>query len=71
MIFVAWQLMSIPTFILTGFKKNSVLSNEAAVKFFILGAFSSGILLYGISLVYGIVGSTNLYDMVNVLKGHN
>ena len=65
MIFVAWQLMSIPTFILTGFKKNSVLSNEAAVKFFILGAFSSGILLYGISLVYGLIGSTNLYDMVN------
>ena len=65
MIFVAWQLMSIPTFILTGFKKNSVLSNEAAVKFFILGAFSSGILLYAISLVYGLIGSTNIYDMVN------
>ena len=64
MIFVAWQLMSIPTFILTGFRKKDSKSNEAAVKFFILGALSSGILLYGISIVYGLVGSTNLNDVV-------
>ena len=64
MIFVAWHLMSIPTFILTGFRKKDKKSNEAAVKFFILGALSSGILLYGISLVYGLTGSTNLNDVV-------
>lgn len=59
-IFVAWELMSLPTFILAGFNKQDKLSNEAAVKFFILGALSSGILLYGISLLFGITGSTNL-----------
>ena len=69
MIFVAWQLMSIPTFILTGFKKRDRQSNEAAVKFFILGALSSGILLYGISLVFGLTGSTNLDDVVTSFGG--
>ena len=58
--FVAWELMSLPTFILAGFNKQDKLSNEAAVKFFILGALSSGILLYGISIMFGITGSTNL-----------
>ena len=59
-IFVAWELMRLPTFILAGYNKQDKLSNEAAVKFFILGALSSGILLYGISLMFGITGSTNL-----------
>ena len=59
-IFVAWELMSLPTFILAGYNKQDKLSNEAAVKFFILGALSSGILLYGISIMFGITGSTNL-----------
>ena len=58
--FVAWELMSLPTFILAGYNKQDKLSNEAAVKFFILGALSSGILLYGISIMFGITGSTNL-----------
>ena len=58
--FVAWELMSLPTFILAGYNKQDKLSNEAAVKFFILGALSSGILLYGISIIFGITGSTNL-----------
>ena len=59
-IFVAFELMSLPTFILAGYNKQDKLSNEAAVKFFILGALSSGILLYGISIMFGITGSTNL-----------
>ena len=65
LIFVAWELMSLPTFILAGFNKQDKLSNEGAVKFFILGALSSGILLYGISLIFGLVGSTNLYVIAN------
>lgn len=68
MIVVAWELMSIPTYILTGFKKRNSKSNEAAIKFFIMGAVSSGTILYAISLLYGISGSTNLYQIGEVFK---
>ncbi|MEE8238784.1 MAG: NADH-quinone oxidoreductase subunit N [Nitrososphaerales archaeon] len=67
MIFVAWELMSLPTFILAGFMKKDKLSNEAAVKYFILGALSSGILLYGMSIIFGLSGSTNLNVVLNAL----
>ena len=60
MIFVAWELMGIPTFILVGYRKKDPNSNEAAVKFFLLGALSTGVLLYGISILFGLTGSTNL-----------
>lgn len=66
MIFVAWELMSLPTYVLAGFHKRSPLSNEAAVKYFVLGALSSGILLYAISVMYGITGTTNLEEVVRV-----
>lgn len=68
MIFVAWELMGIPTFILTGYRKKDLASNEAAVKFFILGALATGILLYGISIMYGLTGSTNLPTVVVALS---
>lgn len=64
MIAVAWELMSIPTYILTGFRKHDPKSNEAALKYFIMGALSSGTILYGISLIYGLTGSTNLFQIV-------
>ncbi|MFQ6011429.1 MAG: NADH-quinone oxidoreductase subunit N, partial [Nitrososphaerales archaeon] len=67
MIFVAWELMSLPTFILAGFKKHDKLSNEGAVKYFIMGALSSGVLLYGMSLIFGLAGSTNLGVIINSL----
>ncbi|MFC1754507.1 NADH-quinone oxidoreductase subunit N [Thermoproteota archaeon] len=67
MIVVAWELMSIPTYILTGFRKKDSKSNEAALKYFILGALSTGTILYGVSLIYGITGSTNLYQIGEVL----
>jgi len=60
MVFVAWELMGIPTFILVGYRKKDPNSNEAAVKFFLLGALSTGVLLYGISILFGLTGSTNL-----------
>jgi NADH-quinone oxidoreductase subunit N len=59
-LFIALELMALCEYILTGFLRGSRRSNEAAVKFFLLGAFSSGLLLYGMSLLYGIGGSTNL-----------
>ncbi len=64
MMFVAWEMMSIPSYVLTGFKKKDPASNEASVKYFITSAFASAILLYGISLIYGITGSTNIYQII-------
>lgn len=64
MLFVAWELMSIPTYILVGFMKKNPASNEAAIKYFLFGAFSSAIIIYGISLSYGLTGSTNIGDVI-------
>ncbi len=60
MLLVAWELMSIPTYVLAGFHKKDPVSNEAAIKYFMFGAMSSGILVYAISLAYGLTGSTNI-----------
>ena len=65
MMFVAWELMSIPSYVLTGFRKKSPESNEAAVKYFIISAFASGVLLYGISLIYLLTGTTNIYTILS------
>jgi proton-translocating NADH-quinone oxidoreductase chain N len=65
MIFVAWELMSIPSYVLTGFKKKDQESNEAAVKYFLISAFASAVLLYGISLIYVITGTTNIYQILS------
>ncbi|MGD1155493.1 MAG: NADH-quinone oxidoreductase subunit N [Terriglobia bacterium] len=59
-LFIALELMALCEYVLTGFLRVNRKSNEAAVKFFLLGAFSSGLLLYGMSLLYGIGGSTKL-----------
>ena len=64
MLFVAWELMSIPTYILVGFNKKDPISNEAAIKYFLFGALSSAIIIYGISLAYGITGSTNIGEVI-------
>jgi NADH-quinone oxidoreductase subunit N len=63
MLFVAWELMSLPTYVLAGFDKN-LRSNEAAVKYAIIGAMSSAIILYAISLAYGLTGSTQIPAVV-------
>jgi len=59
-LFISLELMTIPIYILVGYFRRDKRSNEASMKYFLLGAFSSGVLLYGISLVYGLTGSTNL-----------
>jgi NADH-quinone oxidoreductase subunit N len=68
-LFIALELMALCEYVLTGFLRSSRRSNEAAMKFFLLGAFSSGLLLYGMSLLYGIGGSTNLYVIAQQLSG--
>jgi NADH-quinone oxidoreductase subunit N len=65
MLFVAWELMSIPTYVLVGFMKKNPSSNEAALKYFLFGALSSAIIVYGISLSYGLTGSTNIGEVIH------
>jgi NADH-quinone oxidoreductase subunit N len=60
LIFIGLELMAISTYILVGYLRRDRRSNEAALKYLILGAFSSGIFAYGLSLFYGISGGTNL-----------
>lgn len=60
LIFIGLELMAISTYVLVGFLRRDRRSNEAALKYLILGAFSSGIFAYGLSLLYGLTGSTNL-----------
>jgi len=69
MVFLGLELMSIPFYILAGFKRFEEKSLEAAAKYFILGSFSSGILLFGISLLYGLSGTTNLQALALHLRG--
>ncbi len=64
MLFVAWELMSIPTYILAGFIKKNPSSNEAALKYFLFGALASAIIIYGISIAYGLTGSTNIGEVI-------
>ena len=60
LIFIGLELMAISTYVLVGFLRRDRRSNEAALKYLLLGAFSSGIFAYGLSLLYGLAGSTNL-----------
>jgi len=59
-VFIALELLSIPLYVLTGFARPNVESEEAAIKYFLLGAFASGFLLFGIALMYGASGTTDL-----------
>jgi NADH-quinone oxidoreductase subunit N len=68
-IFIGLETMAVSFYILAGFIKPSQRSNEAAVKYFLLGAFSLGILLYGMSLMYGLSGTTNLRTMASLFAG--
>jgi len=62
-IYIGLELQALAIYVLTGFLKADARSNEAALKYVILGAFSSGILLYGLSLFYGLTGTTQLDAM--------
>lgn len=67
-IYVGLELMSLSSYILAGYFKNEQKSTEAAMKYFVLGAVSSAILLYGISLIYGVTGSLNLNEISRAMS---
>ena len=57
MLFLGIEIISIPLYILTGSDKRNLKSNEASLKYFLLGAFSTGLMLMGIALIYGATGT--------------
>src|SRR6266571_219373 len=67
-LYIGLETMAIATYILVGFLRSNQRSNEASMKYFLLGAFSSGILLYGMSLLYGLSGSTRFVDIAEALS---
>jgi proton-translocating NADH-quinone oxidoreductase chain N len=67
MVYLSIELLSIVSYVLTGFMREDRRSNEAALKYFLYGAAASAAMLYGMSLLYGITGSTNLEVMAAVL----
>ncbi|NTU42181.1 MAG: NADH-quinone oxidoreductase subunit N [Nitrospirales bacterium] len=67
-LYLGLELMALSTYILAGIKRHDIRSNEAAMKYFLLGAFSSALLLYGISLFYGMTTTTDLYRIAETIK---
>src|SRR5215510_6810739 len=68
-VFLALELLSIPLYILSGFARPKPASEESALKYFLLGAFASAFLVYGIALVYGATGTTNLAQVLGAVAG--
>ena len=60
MLFISLELVSAPGFLMSAFRKNDLRSNEAGLKFFLIGVLSTAVMLYGMSLIYGLTGTTRL-----------
>jgi NADH-quinone oxidoreductase subunit N len=69
MLFISLELVSAPGFLLAGFRKTDPRSNEAALKFFLISVLSTAVMLYGMSLIYGITGTTRLTGIAQALGG--
>jgi NADH-quinone oxidoreductase subunit N len=66
-LYLGLELMALSVYVLAGFLRGNTRSNEAALKYFLLGAFASAILLYGSSMIYGLTGTTNLKAIAHYL----
>ena len=66
-IFLGLEVMSVSLYVLAGFNRANKKSNEAGLKYFLLGAFSTGFLLYGMALIYGATGTTKLYKIATIV----
>ena len=69
-IFVALELLSIPAYMLAAWRKRDAKSNEAGVKYYLLGVFASAVMLYGMSLLYGVTGTTLLSGISDSIHTH-
>jgi len=70
-LYLGLELMALSTYVLAGFIRYDVRSNEAAMKYLLLGAFASAILLYGTAMIYGLTGTTNLRDIASYIAANN
>ena len=71
MIYLSLELVSIPSYVLAGILKNDKRSNEASLKYVIFGSFASGLMLFGFSLLYGLTGTLNIYEIHVMLLSTN
>ncbi len=70
-IFLGLETLSIATYVMAGLRKSDLRSNESAMKYFILGSFATGFLLYGMALIYGATGSTNISEIAVKIANPN
>ncbi len=69
-LYLGLELMTLCSYILVGIRVERPTSNEAAIKYFLLGSFASALLIYGISLTYGVTGTTDFAAVASALSGH-
>jgi NADH-quinone oxidoreductase subunit N len=65
-VFIALEISSISTYILAGYRKNTGSGPEAAIKYFLLGSFATAFLLYGVALIFGATGTTQIYEIAHL-----
>jgi NADH-quinone oxidoreductase subunit N len=71
MLFLGIEILSLSLYVMAGSKKNDLLSNEAALKYFLMGSFATGFLLFGIALIYGTTGSFHLHKIAEYIAYNN
>jgi NADH-quinone oxidoreductase subunit N len=69
LVFIALEISSIATYILAGYRKETARGPEAAIKYFLLGSFATAFLLYGIALIFGATGTTQIYEIARLAPG--
>ncbi|MDR3739976.1 MAG: NADH-quinone oxidoreductase subunit N [Terracidiphilus sp.] len=70
-VFIALEISSISTYVLAGYRKHTGRGPEAAIKYFLLGSFATAFLLYGIALIFGATGTTQIYEIARALSAPN
>src|SRR6202034_3841008 len=68
LVFIALEISSIATYVLAGYRKSTARGPEAAIKYFLLGSFATAFLLYGVAMIFGATGTTQIYEIANTLR---
>src|SRR5258708_9308838 len=71
LIFIALEISSISTYVLAGFRRKAAISAEASLKYFLLGSFATAFFLYGVAMMFGATGSTNIAVIATALRAGN